>query len=118
MRYLVIILLFFYSKSSLGLSIDESVKSTITNNLKVKIAFEKLKENKEVIEVAIGKKLPTVTGTISGTYSNMILHLRQVQKQRQKLLQVSIKSALLKIFMMEVKKIQKLKDLNLFMKTQ
>ncbi len=70
MRYLVLILLFFYSKSSLGLSIDESVKSTITNNLKVKIAFEKLKENKEVIEVAIGKKLPTVTGTISGTYSN------------------------------------------------
>ena len=47
MRYLVLILLFFYSKSLLGLSIDESVKSTITNNLKVKIAFEKLKENNE-----------------------------------------------------------------------
>ncbi len=70
MRYIVLILLLIYSKSLLGLSIDESVKSTIANNLKVKIAFEKLKENKEVIEVAIGKKLPTITGTISGTYSN------------------------------------------------
>jgi len=46
------------------------LKVLFANNLKVKIAFEKLKENKEVIEVALGKKLPTVTGTISGTYSN------------------------------------------------
>ena len=69
MRILLLLLLFFYSKFSFALSVDDSVKSTITNNLKVKIAFEKLNEDKEIIEEAIGKKLPTVTGTISGTYS-------------------------------------------------
>ena len=70
MRLFILFLIFIYSKSLFALSIDDSVKSTIANNLKVKIAFEKLNESKETIEVAIGKKLPTVTGTISGTYSN------------------------------------------------
>ena len=70
MRLFILLLLLIYSKSIFALSIDDSVKSTIANNLKVKIAFEKLNESKETIEVAIGKKLPTVTGTISGTYSN------------------------------------------------
>ena len=73
MRLFILFLLLIYSKSILALSIDDSVKSTISNNLKVKIAFEKLNESKEIIEVAIGKKLPTVTGTISGTYSNSCL---------------------------------------------
>jgi len=70
MRLFILLLIFIYSKSLFALSIDDSVKSTIANNLKVKIAFEKLNETKETIEVAIGKKLPTVTGSISGTYSN------------------------------------------------
>ena len=70
MRLFILLLLLIYSKSIFALSIDDSVKSTIANNLKVKIAFEKLNESKETIEVAIGKTLPTVTGTISGTYSN------------------------------------------------
>ena len=69
MKIFILLLLLIYSKSLFALSIDDSVKSTIANNLKVKIAFEKLNESKETIEVAIGKKLPTVTGTISGTYS-------------------------------------------------
>ena len=69
MRILIIILIMFNSNSIIALSIDDSVKSTIANNLKVKVAFEKLNESKESIEVAIGNKLPTVTGTISGTYS-------------------------------------------------
>ena len=70
MKTFFLLLIFIYSKSLLALSIDDSVKSTIANNLKVKIAFEKLNESKEAIEEAIGKKLPTVTGTITGTYSN------------------------------------------------
>ena len=70
MRLLILLLLFFYSKTLFSSTIDDTVKSTITNNLKVKIAFEKLNESKEAIEVAIGKKLPTITGTISGTYNN------------------------------------------------
>ncbi len=70
MRMILFILIFFSCQSLFALSIDDSVKSTIANNLKVKIAFEKLNESKETIEAAIGKKLPTVTGTISGTYIN------------------------------------------------
>ncbi len=69
MKLIIFILIFIYSKSLLGLSIDDSVKSTIASNLKVKLAFEKLNESKEIIEIALGKKLPTITSTISGTYS-------------------------------------------------
>ena len=69
MRFLFYIFIFIYSINTYALSIDDSVKSTIANNLKVKIAFEKLNESKETIEVAVGKKLPKVTATISGTYS-------------------------------------------------
>ncbi|SVC43008.1 uncharacterized protein METZ01_LOCUS295862, partial [marine metagenome] len=53
-----------------ALDINQSVKSTIENNPKVKIALEKLNESKELIESAYGKKLPSVTGTLSGTYSS------------------------------------------------
>ena len=53
-----------------ALDINQSVKSTIENNSKVKIALEKLNESKELIESAYGKKLPSVTGTLSGTYSS------------------------------------------------
>ncbi|OUW95317.1 MAG: hypothetical protein CBD97_02960 [Pelagibacteraceae bacterium TMED237] len=67
--YLIIIIIFIF-KNTFALSINDSVKSTIENNLKVQIAFENLKESRENIEASVGKKLPTVTGTISGTYSN------------------------------------------------
>ncbi len=106
MRLFILLLLLIYSKSIFALSIDDSVKSTIANNLKVKIAFEKLNESKETIEVAIGKKLPTVTGTISGTYSNSdTTSAAGVSTTPEKLLQISIKLVLLKICTMVVKKI-------------
>ena len=60
----------FVAHPLFALNIDESVKSTIINNPKVKIALEKLKESKELIENAYGQKLPSITSTISGTYSN------------------------------------------------
>ncbi len=68
-RFLIIILLFF-SNSAFAIDIEDAVKSTIENNSKVKIAFEKLEESKEIIENAYNQKLPTVTSSISGTYSN------------------------------------------------
>ena len=70
MKAFIILILIFFFKNALGLTIDDSVKSTIENNKKVLMAFEKLNESKENIENAIGKKLPIITGTISGTYSN------------------------------------------------
>tara|TARA_B110000014_G_C20088776_1_gene569771 strand:- start:62 stop:1348 length:1287 start_codon:yes stop_codon:yes gene_type:complete len=59
----------FFAKYTCALNIDESIKSTIKNNSKVKIALEKVNESKEIIIFATGSKLPTITSTISGTYS-------------------------------------------------
>ncbi len=70
MKTFIILICIFFIKNVFGLNINDSIKSTIENNKKVQIASEKLNESKEIIEIAIGKKLPTVTGTISGTYSN------------------------------------------------
>ena len=70
MKFSIILILLFFTKNVYSLTINDSVKSTIENNNKVKIAYEKLNETKETIENAIGRKLPTITGTISGTYSN------------------------------------------------
>ena len=70
MKIFIILFTLFFFNNSFALTINESIKSTIENNKKVQIALEKLNESKEGIEKAIGEKLPTVTGTISGTYSN------------------------------------------------
>ena len=70
MKNFIILFTLFFFKSTFALTINDSVKSTIENNKKVQIASEKLNESKELIQNAIGKKLPTVTGTISGTYLN------------------------------------------------
>ena len=67
---LILIILIFIPFSSFALDIDQSIKSTIKNNPKVKIAVEKLNESKELIEKAYGQKLPSITSTISGTYSS------------------------------------------------
>jgi len=67
-KFLVIILLLF-ANSVFAIDIDDAIKSTIENNPKVKIAYEKLTESRELIENAFNEKLPTITGSISGTYS-------------------------------------------------
>ena len=102
---LFILLLLIYSKSLFALSIDDSVKSTIANNLKVKIAFEKLNESKETIEVAIGKNFQQLLAQFLERTAIMIQHQQQMYQQHQKLLQISIKLVLLKICTMVVKKI-------------
>ena len=66
---LFLFLIFIFNSAS-ALDVNQSVKSTIEKNPKVKIAFEKLNESKELIESAYGKKLPLVTGSLSGNYSN------------------------------------------------
>ena len=70
MRYFLFIIFIIYNHSAFSLNVDESIKSTIQNNHKVKIAIEKLNESKELIENAYGQKLPSITSTISGTYSS------------------------------------------------
>ena len=70
MTKILIIIIILFSKISFAIDVDDAIKSTIENNPKVKIAFEKLEESKELIENAYNQKLPTITSTISGTYSN------------------------------------------------
>ena len=70
MKKVFIIIVILFSKVSFAIDVDDAIKSTIENNPKVKIAFEKLEESKELIENAYNQKLPTITSTISGTYSN------------------------------------------------
>jgi len=65
-----ILILFFFASKCFALNIDNSVKGVIENNPKVKIAIEKLKESKELINYAAGYKLPLITSSISGKYSN------------------------------------------------
>ncbi len=67
---ILLILFVLISKVAFAINIDEAIKSTIENNPKVQIAYEKLEESKELIENAYNQKLPTITSTISGTYSN------------------------------------------------
>ena len=70
MKKVFIIIVILFSKISFAIDVYDAIKSTIENNPKVKIAFEKLEESKELIENAYNQKLPTITSTISGTYSN------------------------------------------------
>lgn len=64
------VLLLLLSNNAFAINIDDAIKSTIEKNPKVQIAYEKLQESKELIENAYNKKLPNLTSTISGTYSN------------------------------------------------
>lgn len=65
-----ILLIILLTGKVYALDIDEAIKSTIENNPKVKIAVEKLNESSELIKFSQGAKLPSITGSISGTYKN------------------------------------------------
>ena len=67
---LILFIIIFYSFQSFSINVNQTIESTIQNNPKVKIGLEKLNESRELIENALGAKLPTITSTISGTYSN------------------------------------------------
>ena len=66
-----ILLIILLTGKVYALDIDEAIKSTIENNHKVKIAVEKLNESNELIKFSQGAKLPSITGSISGTYKNL-----------------------------------------------
>ena len=70
MNILKILCVFIFSTSVFAINVEETIKSTIEKNPKVKIALEKLNESKELIIFSKGLKLPTVTGKISGVYKN------------------------------------------------
>ena len=47
MTKILIIIIILFSKISFAIDVDDAIKSTIENNPKVKIAFEKLEESKD-----------------------------------------------------------------------
>lgn len=69
-KILLIIFFYFFSFSLYGLTIKETIKNTISNNTKVKIGLEKIKESKELISSASGELLPDIYSTITGTYES------------------------------------------------
>ena len=70
-RYFLFIILFIFPLQSYGINIDETIKSTVNNNSKVKIGLEKLLESKELIQKASGELLPDIKSTITGTYTTL-----------------------------------------------
>ena len=70
MNIIKILLIILLTGKVFALDIDEVIKSTIEKNPKVKIAIEKLNESRELIIFSKGAKLPSIIGSISGTYKN------------------------------------------------
>ena len=66
----LLVIFILFSKTAFSIDIDDAIKSTIENNPKIQISLEKLHESRELIENAYNQKLPTITSTISGTYSS------------------------------------------------
>jgi len=66
---LKLIFFLFIANNCFGINIDEAIKSTIENNPKVSIALEKIEEAKELLIYSKSEKLPSITSSVSGTYS-------------------------------------------------
>ena len=68
--FIIFLIVIFNSSYSYSLNIDEAIKSTIENNAKVKLALEKLEESKELVIYSSRENLPSITGTVTGTYES------------------------------------------------
>ena len=69
-KFLLLFYICFFTINVSALSINETIKSTIENNPKIKIGYEKLNEKKELITNASGALLPDIESKISGTYES------------------------------------------------
>lgn len=65
MRYLIFLFTIFYTFNSFSLNIEDSVKSTIENNINIKIALEEINESKELIETSLSNYKPDLSITLS-----------------------------------------------------
>ena len=68
-KFIILFVISLFSLKAFAIDVDETIESTVQNNSKVRIGLEKLIESKEFIESAYGAKLPSITSTITGTYS-------------------------------------------------
>ena len=58
---LIVFSIYLISLNAFALNIDDTIKNTVKNNLKIKIGLEKLQESKELIEKAYGEKFLALT---------------------------------------------------------
>ena len=65
MRYLIFLFTIIYTFNSFSLNIEDSVKSTIENNINIKIALEEINEAKELIETSLSNYKPDLSITLS-----------------------------------------------------
>ena len=65
MRYLIFLFTIIYTFNSFSLNIEDSVKSTIENNINIKIALEEINESKELIETSLSNYKPDLSITLS-----------------------------------------------------
>ena len=65
MRYLIFLCTIIYTFNSFSLNIEDSVKSTIENNINIKIALEEINESKELIETSLSNYKPDLSITLS-----------------------------------------------------
>ena len=65
MRYLIFLFTIFYTFNSFSLNIEDSVKSTIENNINIKIALEEINESKELIAMSLSNYKPDLSITLS-----------------------------------------------------
>ena len=60
-NFLIFIIFILFFKNAFALDISNTIKNTVNNNLKIKIALEKIHESKELISSAYGSYQPEIT---------------------------------------------------------
>ena len=103
MNKLLAISFLLFANSVFAIDIDDAIKAQL-KIMKVRIAGEKLTEFKELIENAYNQKLPTITSTISGTYSTSDSSTSTATTTPETLL-ININYHLVKIYTMLVRKL-------------
>lgn len=69
-NYILFLFFLFFSLPIFALNVEETIKSTVENNHKIRIGLEKINESKELIKKATGELLPELSSTITGTYES------------------------------------------------
>ena len=63
--FLIIILILFYNFSIYGITVEETIKSTVEKNTTVKLGLEKINESKELIQSSLGNFRPDINLTLT-----------------------------------------------------
>ena len=65
MKYILLLIMFFYSYSLNALNVKETIRNTIKNNINIKIALEEIRESEELIKSSLTNYKPDVSITLN-----------------------------------------------------